>query len=343
MRYWDVFHTSRLEAERSLTTEAVLEAIARGNLLPDDLVRPAGETAWTRITEAPEFASVASAPAAEPAETPPPIEPDTFAPPSLEAEFDVIVEHPEHRGQSEFEIDPDAFASIDRDELRRAETDAETEEEFEFIPDHKAEPEQTIAERPPSNFVGNAIVLDDVEPQRSDVPEYDDPIPDMDFEDPDPQDEDEEAAEFTLSRNRAETVEELDLAAMVDVAFQLVLFFLVTAQVVLFKTLEIPKPNEDKPPDAAVQARAKSVDELEKDYILVEVDAAGAIKIDRQPVPAQRAVLIEKLRKTREDTQRKAMLLSADFATRHEHAVLVFDVANEIDLKIAIAQPAAKQ
>ncbi len=33
------------------------------------------------------------------------------------------------------------------------------------------------------------------------------------------------------------------------------------------------------------------------------------------------------------------MLLSADFATRHENAVLVFDVANEIDLQIAIAQP----
>jgi biopolymer transport protein ExbD len=356
MRYWDVFHTSRLEAERSLTTEAVREAIARGNLLPDDLVRPVGETAWTRITEAPEFTSApASTLAAEQAETPPPIEPDTFAPPSFEAEFDVIVEHPEHRGQSEFEIDPDAFASIDRDELRRAEADAEVEDEdedededdseeaFEFIPEHDPEPERTIADRPPSNVFGNAIVLDDIQPQRNDVPEYDDPIPDLDFEELDPADEDDEAAGFTLSRSKAETVEELDLAAMVDVAFQLVLFFLVTAQVVLFKTLEIPKPNEDKPPDAAVQARAKSVDELEKDYILVEVDAAGIIKIDRQPVPALRAVLIEKLRKTREDTQRKAMLLSADFATRHEHAVLVFDVANEIDLKIAIAQPAAKK
>ena len=61
------------------------------------------------------------------------------------------------------------------------------------------------------------------------------------------------------------------------------LFFLVTAQVVLFKTLEVPRPNEDKPPEAAAQGRSKSVDELEKDYILVEVDAAGAIKVDRQP------------------------------------------------------------
>ena len=63
----------------------------------------------------------------------------------------------------------------------------------------------------------------------------------------DPQEEDEEAAEFTLSRGGPETVEELDLAAMVDVAFQLVLFFLVTATTVLYKSLEVPKPNPESP------------------------------------------------------------------------------------------------
>ncbi len=154
--------------------------------------------------------------------------------------------------------------------------------------------------------------------------------------------EDDEASDFTLSRTSTERVEELDLAAMVDVAFQLVLFFLVTASTIVFKTLEVPKPNEDKPPEAAAQARAKSIDELEKDYIFVEVDAEGGVKIDHLPVPADRAALIEKLRVAREATGRKAMLLSADFATRHKNAVLAFDVASEIDLQIAIAQPSGK-
>jgi biopolymer transport protein ExbD len=130
---------------------------------------------------------------------------------------------------------------------------------------------------------------------------------------------------------------------MVDVAFQLVLFFLVTTATVVFKTLEVPRPNEDKPPEAAAQARSKSIDELEKDYILVEVDAAGALKVDRQPIAADRAALAEKLRATRQATGRKAMLLSADFATKHENAVLAFDVANEVDLAIAIAQPTGKK
>ena len=40
---------------------------------------------------------------------------------------------------------------------------------------------------------------------------------------------------------------------MVDVAFQLVLFFLVTATTVLYKSLEVPKPNPESPAAAAAQ------------------------------------------------------------------------------------------
>ncbi len=307
MTLWDVFHSDRLEAERALTTEAIREGLARGDIVEDDLVRPAGETRWSRIGDSPEFADFASflLPAEEgPAEPEP--DADLFEPPS---------------------IDPQSYASLEREILGFAEPEPE--------PAAEPEPEPEPHPRQPSSITALPVLPD----EETDEPD----LPEIDFDELDPQDEDEEAAEFTLSRNSPDRVEELDLAAMVNVAFQLVLFFLVTAQVILYKTLEIPRPNEDRPPEAAAQGRSKSVDELEKDYILVEVDAAGAIKIDRQPAPADRATLVEKLRASRESTGRKAMLLSADFATQHKNAVLVFDVANEIDLRIAIAQPSGKK
>ena len=62
-----------------------------------------------------------------------------------------------------------------------------------------------------------------------------------------------EEEEFSLSRSGPMTVEELDLAPMVDVAFQLVLFFMVAAQTVLYKTLEIPKPSTEQAPAAVAQ------------------------------------------------------------------------------------------
>lgn len=359
MPHWDVFHSDRLEAERSLTTEVVRAALARGDLTEDDLVRPAGDSRWTRLGDSPEFGPFASLvlPADDnlPSQAPSPSQPTVpFEPPTFDDDDDDEDDSAES-DMTRFEADQRSYDVLERDALARVEREPSPQfdlpqvSDFEIVDDPDPERETPSSTSP---------ILPDEETQRPDLPEIADLGDEADFdviveedddeiaeEEPeyDPQDEDEEAAEFTLSRNAPERVEELDLAAMVDVAFQLVLFFLVTAQVVLYKTLEIPRPNEDKPPEAAAQARTKSIDELEKDYILVEVDAAGAIKVDRQPVKANRSTLIETLRKTREDTQRKAMLLSADFATRHENAVLVFDVANEIDLKIAIAQPAAKK
>jgi biopolymer transport protein ExbD len=145
--------------------------------------------------------------------------------------------------------------------------------------------------------------------------------------------------DFTLSRRGPMTVEELDLAPMVDVAFQLVLFFMVTATTVLYKTLEIPKPTTDQAPGAVAQGHSRSVEDLQKDYILVEIDAGGAVKIDRESVPANGDAIAERLRSARDKTGRKVMLLSADYATPHRHAVLAYDAAIEIGMGISIARP----
>jgi len=153
----------------------------------------------------------------------------------------------------------------------------------------------------------------------------------------------EDEGSFSLSRSGPVTVEELDLAPMVDVALQLVLFFMVTATTILYKTLEIPKPSADAPPSGVTQGRSRSLEDFQKDYILVEIDPSGMMKIDREPVAANMTTLVERLRTAREKTGRKSMLLSADFATKHRNSVLAYDAANEIGLGIVIARPQAPQ
>ncbi len=115
----------------------------------------------------------------------------------------------------------------------------------------------------------------------------------MDEEDEyDPEAEDEEAAEFTLARSHAETLEELDLAAMVDVAFQLVLFFLVTASTIVFKTLEVPRPTPEKKAGAAGQGTPNPIkmEDAQESWILVDIDDNGQFKVDREngPIRLQR-------------------------------------------------------
>jgi biopolymer transport protein ExbD len=153
----------------------------------------------------------------------------------------------------------------------------------------------------------------------------------------------EEEGDFTFTRSGPMTVEELDLAPMVDVAFQLVLFFMVTATTVLFKTLEIPKPNADAPPGAVSQGTSRTLDDFKDAYIIVEIDPSGTMKIDNEPVQAELNALVERLRTAREKTSRKTMLLSASYATPHRQAVLAYDAANEIGMGIAIAKPTGPQ
>jgi len=162
------------------------------------------------------------------------------------------------------------------------------------------------------------------------------------FDEEDDEEEDDEAI-VSLTRAGPAKVEELDLAAMVDVAFQLVLFFLVTATTILYKTLEIPKPSTEPPPGAVAQGRQRTLDELQEDFILVEIDAEGNLQIDREPVASEMSVLVERLRTARETTGRTTMLLSAEFTTPHRNAVLAYDAANDIGLAIAIAKPAPSQ
>ena len=123
---------------------------------------------------------------------------------------------------------------------------------------------------------------------------------------------------------------------MVDVAFQLVLFFLVTATTVLYKSLEVPKPKPDEQSETVAQGK-RTLEEMKKDFIIVKIDPQGAIKVDDQPTAPDG--LIEAMRRAREDGGRKTMLLSADFTTPHRNAVLAYDAANEIGLGIAIAKP----
>jgi biopolymer transport protein ExbD len=89
------------------------------------------------------------------------------------------------------------------------------------------------------------------------------------------------------------------------------------------------------------QGRSRTLDDLKDDFILVEIDAGNVMKIDREPAPAEREALVQRLTRARDKTGRKAMLLSTDYRTLHRYAVLACDAANEIGLQIKVATPAA--
>ena len=383
---WDVFHGDRLELERGLSTTAIHEAFARGELRDDDLVRPSGTTvAWVRLADIPELLEPALSPST----------PQSVAPPSPTGQSG----SPEsaHHGPAPIDLEDDVQTldvplstpgarQIGSNDWLAARSESD-DVSFPVIQDRTAEltthprvASSSSSETPPAPAWAWGDDDDD-DDDLDDEMEVDERLGSNDLEildddvdlgspaDPDREpgeesrssrvalpvvtargwddtrsetDEDEED-DFTLIRSGPKTVEELDLAPMVDVAFQLVLFFMVTATTVLYKTLEIPKPSAETPPSAVTQGRSRTLDDYQDDYIIVEIDSSGAMKIDHEPVAAEMNALVERLRTAREKTGRKAMLMSAEYTTKHRQSVLAYDAANEIGLVPVIARPARPQ
>jgi biopolymer transport protein ExbD len=344
---WDVFHSGRLEVLRGLSASEVRAALARGELRDDDLIRPAGTAVpWARLADMPELAEIEAEPPPAPAATSAAPAPSPAPVPTPEPER---VPREEFAPPSMSEPGPEPSSSELEPISGEFELDSEEEDTAELAMPMSLPTDDDAVPPPPADLGPLDLDLDRDRPGSRvalAVPGEPPGDGDLEGEEFDPLDEDEEAAEFTLSRGAATKIEEIDMAPMVDVAFQLVLFFLVTATTVLYKTLEVPKPNPEQPPPAAAAQGApnpqRTLEDLEADHIVVAIDSRGAFTIDREPVPADMAALAERLRRARADTGRKAMLLSADAQALHRYAVIAYDAANEIGMRIAIARPAAK-
>lgn len=320
---WDVFESESLSVRRGQSQAAIRAALATGELTEDDLARPAGSsTPWKRLGDC-----IAEWPAeaATPAPAPPQV---VLEPPISEAKS---VQAPD-TSKSSLELQALEWLS-DKPE-----------------PTAAAKPAQPVESPRPGATTAPARAPQPIVDAGTDQYEHEEGLlePSIVLE-PFKRDgadlvaatEDDEEEDFTLSRSSVEKVEELDLAAMVDVAFQLVLFFMVTASVTLIKSMELPKPTESTKPAAAsapgIGSRNKN--EVESDFIVVAINADGEIRVEDEPAVAEQ--LVERLREARTATGKTGMILRAENKTLHRTAVAAYDAANAIGLRIAIEREIA--
>jgi len=336
-RSWDIYETETLAVRRSLSSGQVREELRRGTISDQDLIRPSGsERPWRRIAELPaeELADVAEPPKpAFPAGDQDLLDPD--------AEIDMDPDSGENApAEAPKPVRPQAVPKQEKAALPSIELQALQwlmEDDPPPPPPPKARTETSAkraagASRQAGRVRTSESAAPILEPSielKLDPAESDEPLlTNDDLEDGE--------GDFTLARSRVEHVEEMDLAAMVDIAFQLVLFFMVTASVTMIKSMELPKPTETTKPAAASAPGVGTRDrnELETEFIVVKISADGEILVEDEPVAADR--LIERLRSVRNESGKTGMLLRAENRTKHRLAVAAYDAANEIGLRIAI-------
>jgi biopolymer transport protein ExbD len=115
---------------------------------------------------------------------------------------------------------------------------------------------------------------------------------------------------------------EMDMTPMIDVTFQLIIFFMITAAFVVQKTLDMPEAS----PEQNDRPAAKTLNELAKENVIVKIDGAGNIAVDGAPVEI--AELPDALREaSKKNPDSFELILDVDDEVDYEVVVRVIDEA----------------
>lgn len=123
--------------------------------------------------------------------------------------------------------------------------------------------------------------------------------------------------------------DEMDLTPMVDVTFQLLIFFMVSASFSLQKSIEVPTPDPDQ---KGASQQVQTLDDLQGTSIIVKIDSSNTVFIDDEPI-ADLLRLADTLRDKMRREQKTELLVTADNQSLHRTIIAVIDAANEVGMQ----------
>ena len=133
-------------------------------------------------------------------------------------------------------------------------------------------------------------------------------------------------------KKKHEEPEELDMTPMVDVAMQLILFFMVTSSMIMQMVLSFPKPAAEESTREKPKTPPPPLDELKAD---------NGIYVDEEKQPTKETDLVAKFEKIKHDRPINGIIIMADEAAIYETVVKVVDAANMAKVDpIKFANPA---
>jgi biopolymer transport protein ExbD len=133
-----------------------------------------------------------------------------------------------------------------------------------------------------------------------------------------------------LMRRHGEHSENLiDMTAMVDIVFFLLIFFLVTSMQSLEAVIGLPTPQTESAADSVQTVPDYSED---PNFIIVTIDADDAVWVEDEEALSEQE-LRSKLRAARQDGERDGMLVNGDAEATHGTFVMVLDAGADAGMK----------
>lgn len=125
-----------------------------------------------------------------------------------------------------------------------------------------------------------------------------------------------------LMPRRTEHKDHIDMTAMVDIVFFLLIFFLVTSMASIEAVINLPAPQAPASAPDSVQA----VPDFANDpsYVVVTIDADDAVYVEDEEALSEQD-LRAKLRAARQENEREGMLINGAADSTHGTFVMVLD------------------
>jgi biopolymer transport protein ExbD len=122
----------------------------------------------------------------------------------------------------------------------------------------------------------------------------------------------------------------IDMTAMVDIVFFLLIFFLVTSMQSLEAVINLPTPESSEGASSSLQ----TVPDLEEDpnLVIVTIDADDAVWVEDEEALSEQD-LRAKLRTARQQDERDGMLIKAAGDATHGKFVMVLDAGADAEMK----------
>ena len=122
-------------------------------------------------------------------------------------------------------------------------------------------------------------------------------------------------------------VEDLvDMTAMVDIVFFVLIFFMVTSMQGVFSSISMPTPDPQK---VASQGR-RSVSEFEKaDFVVVRIDRDNTVWLNDREIPSEQELLVQLRALRRSGSASNRMLVLGNSEAKHGTVVMVLDAGSD--------------
>ncbi len=133
-----------------------------------------------------------------------------------------------------------------------------------------------------------------------------------------------------LVGRRPEHKDLIDMTAMVDIVFFLLIFFLVTSMQSIEAVINLPTPQGSANSPSNVQA----VPEITNDpnFVVVTIDADDAMFVDDEEVHSEQE-LRSKLRRANKEQERTGLMINGSADATHGRFVMVLDAGADAGMK----------